>query len=71
MILSWCRTMRLAPVRLPSTLGFWNDGNRPRHSLSFNFAQLSGLLPVNAPVLTEPIRPVIEQLGRLVSGHLI
>ena len=27
MFLSWCRTMHLAPARLPLTPGFWNDGN--------------------------------------------
>jgi hypothetical protein len=32
MILSSCRTMHRAPVRLPSFLGYWNDAFRPMHS---------------------------------------
>jgi hypothetical protein len=32
MFFSWCRTMHLAPARLPLTPGFWNDGNKPTRS---------------------------------------
>jgi hypothetical protein len=52
MFLSWCRTMHFAPARLPLTPGFWNDGNSAMCLCTVGRKQFSGLLPGNAPVLS-------------------